>query len=462
MAPSGHQAAGPLSLERILRQLLILVMVITVIVVVAASSSGIEGQLPIVLISGAMSVVLGLAIYGEKRGWARISTRIVIAGLFALCLSLMLLAPIASALAVVAPGYALGVVLALMFEAPKHVRLWGIAAAILWITGLGLRFLIEPFDPGMVSGYVILPVIPVSLLLLLSRMAQAAVEYRDRATKREMVVRKSLEVTNRRLLDARGATVEAQGASRVKSAFLATMSHELRTPLNAILGDSEFVLESHEDLPPEMARDIKRITDAGHRLLALINDVIEISRIEAGRASYVAVWFGLHECLDAAVAEVAPVAKAAGISLRCEAISGVGEIKSDADRLQLMVVNILRHFVLISESGATIVLRACRRQMQAGEVLILEIKNGDLSLSKAQIKHFFEPFAWHNTGREGAGENRLGLILGRRICELLGGRYRVVIDGGAGIEIVLPAQPRTAGESVINDGVEPREPVVAG
>lgn len=441
---------GPSSLAQILRQLVVLVVVITVIVSVMAYSLGVQGHLAIVFISAAVVVVLSVALGRDRRGQPRVAARVAIAGTFVLCLSLMLLAPIASALAVVAPGYALGIVLALMFDTPKHVRLWGLVAALLWVVGLGGRFLIEPFDPGMGSGYFILPVVPAGLLLLCSRMAQASVEYREAATKREKAVRKSLEETNCRLLDARDATIEAKDASRVKSAFLATMSHELRTPLNAILGYSEFVIEDHANLPSEMASDVKRITDAGHQLLQLINDVLEISRIEAGRASYIAAWFGLHEHFDASLAEVAPFVASAGIDLRYSEAPEVGEMKSDAERLQLMVVNILRHFVVISRAGATLAFGVSRQQRGEGEVLIIEIKNRDLDLSTKQIKHFFEPFAWRKTGSEGAGgEIRLGLILARRICDLLGGTFEVRVDDGAVLEISFPIEPRQDAEYVM-------------
>ncbi len=456
MAMSGDRGrVEPPSLAQILRQLAILVVVITVIVSATAYRLGVEGHLSIVLISAAVIVVLGVALGRERRGQPRVAARVAIAGIFVLSLSLMLLAPIASALAVVAPGYALGIVLALMFDTPKHVRLWGLAAATLWVVGLGGRFLIEPFDPGMGSGYFILPVVPAGLLLLCSRMAQAAIEYREAATEREKAVRKSLEETNSRLLDARDATIEAKDANRVKSAFLATMSHELRTPLNAILGYSEFVIEDHEDLPLEMASDVKRITAAGHQLLQLINDVLEISRIEAGRASYIAIWFGLHQHFDASLAEVAPFVASAAIDFRYNEAPEIGEMKSDAERLQLMIVNILRHFVVISEEGATVVLDVARRQRAEGEALIIEIKNRDLFLSKTQTKHFFEPFAWRDAGIEGAGgEIRLGLILARRICDLLGGTFVVRVDDGSTLEIALPIEPRQDADNVIYTDAE--------
>ncbi|HGG57710.1 MAG TPA: HAMP domain-containing histidine kinase [Nannocystis exedens] len=167
----------------------------------------------------------------------------------------------------------------------------------------------------------------------------------------------------------------------------------------------------------------------------------------------------MHNHLETSLAEIAPFVASAGVDLRYNEAPEIGEMKSDAERLQLMIVNIIRHFVAISREGATLVLGVARRQRAEGEALIIEIRNRDLFLSKTQVKHFFEPFAWLEARNEGVGgEIRLGLILARRICELLGGTFVARVDDGSALEIALPIEPRQDADNVIYPEKECMEP----
>ena len=215
-------------------------------------------------------------------------------------------------------------------------------------------------------------------------------------------------------------------ASQHKSRFLANMSHELRTPLTAIIGYSEMVQEQVEDLGPEtagpMAGHVRRITTAGRHLLALINDVLDISKIEAGKMELVSERFDVGELVENVTAVTQPLAERNGnrLEVRCDR-AAVGEMVADQAKVRQAVLNLLSNACKFTQNG-TVTLEVGRTGGESGEWLTFTVRDTGIGMNPAQVERLFEEFqqAEATTTRKYGGTG-LGLALSRRLCRLMGG-----------------------------------------
>jgi len=240
----------------------------------------------------------------------------------------------------------------------------------------------------------------------------------------------ALEETNRALEQAKDAAVSA---SRSKSEFLANMSHELRTPLNAIIGYAELLLEDALDAGNEgLTADLKKIRTAGAHLLDLINDVLDISKIEAGRMELYVEPFDLDALLGDVVATVEPNMVARGNRLVTELPPGGLQVRADERKVRQILMNLLSNAAKFTERG-TVTLRATREEDDAGDWLLFEVEDDGIGIAEATLVRLFRPFvqADASTTRRYGGTG-LGLALSRRFAELMGGSIVVKSEVGKG------------------------------
>jgi len=258
------------------------------------------------------------------------------------------------------------------------------------------------------------------------------------------------------LLRARRA---AEDASRSKSQFLASMSHELRTPLNAIIGYSELLLEDatgteHEALLP----DLRKIHTAGKHLLGLINDVLDLSKIEAGRMDLYLETFDVREALGPVMETVGPLI--AGNANRLEVRWGerLGTMRSDATRVRQVLLNLLSNAGKFTERGV-ITLEAEREPDAAGaDWVVLRVRDTGIGMTAEQLARLFEAFAQAESSTASRyGGTGLGLAISRRFCEMLGGTLTATSAPGAGsvFTVRLPAVTADVPEAPAPDAAVP-------
>ena len=271
------------------------------------------------------------------------------------------------------------------------------------------------------------------------------------------------------LLAARRAS---EAANSAKSQFLANMSHELRTPLNAIIGYSEMLEEEaaergHDGYVP----DLQKIRAAGRHLLALINDVLDLSKIEAGKMELHLETFELKPALDAVATTVAPLIEKNGNTLRLELGEDLGVIRSDVTRVRQILFNLLSNASKFTERGC-ITLSATRVRAAggkaaagpgapapavaprgagdaAGDEIVFGVRDTGIGMTPEQLGRLFQAFSQAETSTAGKyGGTGLGLAISRMFSEMMGGSITVASEAGAGttFTVRLPAEVRTAQE----------------
>jgi signal transduction histidine kinase/CheY-like chemotaxis protein len=224
-------------------------------------------------------------------------------------------------------------------------------------------------------------------------------------------------------------SAELEIASRHKSEFLASMSHELRTPLNAVLGFSEVLLEQMfgpvNERQEEYLRDIH---GSGKHLLELLNEILDLSKVEAGRMELEYSTFGLHDLLDHTAAMVRERAAAHGIDLRVEVGPEIDQVYADELRLKQVVLNLITNAVKFTDDGGSVVVRAQRVGTEV-QITVTDTGHGVPAEDRERIFESFQQGGRGASREEGTG---LGLTLSRRIVELLGGRMWLDSEVGVG------------------------------
>jgi PAS domain S-box-containing protein len=274
------------------------------------------------------------------------------------------------------------------------------------------------------------------------------------------------DITQQREADAElhSARERADAANAAKSAFLANMSHELRTPMNAILGYSEMLMEEAEELEQdEFIPDLKKISQAGNHLLALINDVLDLSKIESGKMEIFPEEIDVARLIDEVIATAQPLVEKQQNQLIIERDENLGKAHQDLTKVRQTLFNLLSNASKFTEHG-TITLRVTQQTKQCDAWLSFAVSDTGIGIPQDKLEHIFKEFsqADESTTRDFGGTG-LGLSISKRFCEMLGGELKVESEVGKGstFTILIPATAPGAKAELLAQATEAREGVLS-
>ena len=238
---------------------------------------------------------------------------------------------------------------------------------------------------------------------------------------------------------------QALAGTEAKSQFLANMSHELRTPLNAIIGYSEMLQEEAQDAGNEQfVADLQKIHGAGKHLLALINDILDLSKIEAGKMELYLETFDLKTMLEDVVATTRLLVQKKSNTLVVNLAPGLGAMRADLTKVRQALFNLLSNASKFTERG-TITLTAARETNSDREWVVLQVKDTGIGMTREQLGRMFQAFsqADPSTVRKYGGTG-LGLAITRHFCRMMDGDVTVASEPGTGstFTLRLPAEVR--------------------
>ena len=249
--------------------------------------------------------------------------------------------------------------------------------------------------------------------------------------------------------EARAAREIAERANRAKSSFLANMTHEFRTPMTAILGYAELLREEADDRGLEtMALDAAQIERSGRHMLALVNDLLDLARIESGRMLVTLEEFELGGLVDQVTAALQPVIEEHGNRLTVHLPTPPGTMVADPVKLRQMLFNLLGNAAKFTDNGL-ITLRVERRAAPAGECIAFEVTDTGIGIERDRLDRIFEEYEQGNVAvARKYGGTGLGLAIVRRYCRMMGGDISVESEVGAGsrFTVLLPAVATPARE----------------
>ena len=230
----------------------------------------------------------------------------------------------------------------------------------------------------------------------------------------------------------------AQEASRTKSSFLANMSHELRTPLNAIIGVTEMLQEDAREFNREdEIEPLDRVQRAARHLLALINDILDLSKIEAGKMDLVLENFPIATLIDDVVHTVESTASKNGNEIVVKCPDVIGSIYADQMRVRQALMNLVSNASKFTSNG-TVTIAAAKKQTAAGEHVEFSITDTGIGMSPDHLAKLFQEFSQADTSTTRKyGGTGLGLAISRRFCQMMGGDISVESELGHGSKFVI-------------------------
>ena len=298
--------------------------------------------------------------------------------------------------------------------------------------------------------------------ILYARKRKEAEQLREKMLEQEMAARHALESKNAELEEARST---ADDANKAKSSFLANMSHELRTPLNAIIGYSEMVSEELEDLGAgELRPDLDKVVAAAKHQLGLVNDILDISKIEAGKMTLYLEDFDVPTLVCEVASTVQPLITKNRNTLTIDCPADLGTMHADQTKLRQALFNLLSNASKFTDEGEVLL-----RVERDGDTIRFQVHDTGIGMTPEQLGKLFQAFtqADASTTRKFGGTG-LGLTISRQFCRMMGGDLTVesVIGVGSTFTATLPAvvvegeaQP-APDVSHGTPGIQPDAPVV--
>ena len=294
---------------------------------------------------------------------------------------------------------------------------------------------------------------------------------------RDVTDRREAEERAKLLIEEQQARIEAESASQAKSEFMAMMSHELRTPLNAILGYSELLdLGLAGPITDAQRQQLRRIGASGRHLLGLVNEVLDLARVEAGRLAVRHEVRDLVPIVESALVLAGPLAEERGLTIRPPGLAaGTLAFVGDEDRARQILVHLLANAAKFTPSGGSIAVQVedggtpppNARVQDAAQWLSVCITDTGVGIAPEQFETIFAPFVQgqggHTRDRDGSG---LGLTISRRLARLMGGDITVESRPGKGSTFTLWLPAASDGQTAEPPAVAPRftgrDPVVQG
>ncbi len=250
--------------------------------------------------------------------------------------------------------------------------------------------------------------------------------------------------------ELRAAMEEARSGSRAKEEFLATMSHEIRTPMNGVIGFAEMLLET--PLTVEQRRYATQVREAGRSLLTVINDVLDLSKLEAGKLDLVCVPFRIDDLADRCESMVRMTAEQKGLELHTVVSAAArGYVLGDPDRVRQILLNLLGNAVKFTDSGSVRLTVKAMGDEGGGRRYTFTVSGTGIGVPEERQRELFQRFTQVERGRGGTG---LGLAISRRLVELMGGEIGVESRPGVGSTFwfSLPLHPTSVQNAEDLDG----------
>jgi two-component system, cell cycle sensor histidine kinase PleC len=247
---------------------------------------------------------------------------------------------------------------------------------------------------------------------------------------------------NRTRAAEHAARIEAELANRVKSEFIANMSHELRTPLNTVIGFSKILTEHDRRRIPdkEIVEYAQLILDGAGHLLSVINDILDISKMQSGRYTLDAREINIGDVLKSAILSLKDQSDEAGLEIEVRIAPGLPAVRGDAGKLRQVFANILSNAVKFTTKGGSVAVEALR--LAEGGVVIL-VRDTGIGMTLEELQVALSPFGQvdggHSRWREGTG---LGLPIAMALVELHGGELKVRSVKGQGTEVAILFPPK--------------------
>jgi signal transduction histidine kinase len=272
--------------------------------------------------------------------------------------------------------------------------------------------------------------------LLYERLKQASAELERKVQEATAELAQQNELLRRQ-------HIELEQASALKSQFLANISHEFRTPLNAILGYTHMLLQGVTgSVTDPQRKSLTRIDSNSRHLLALINDILDITRIEAGRMPLNVTRFRLTDLIDEVMSELEPIIRRSNLAVATKARPTLPMVRTDRQKVKQIVLNLLSNALKFTPSGSVTI--SCSLDGKSGMVSII-VRDTGVGIPKESQGKIFEDFRQlDNSPTRGYGGTGLGLSICRRLAQMLGGSIEVTSRLGEGsvFTLRLPVRPR--------------------